>query len=104
MSPKFDSDDFDIQNALRDYAAPVADNGFTAATLARADKSKSLRLPVLAAASLIGGSLALSQMPNLWGLLTQVNMPITSPLTFTALGVLGFVGWAALDRGWSDTV
>ena len=98
------SDDFDIRNALRNYAAPVADNGFTTATLARAEKSKSPRLLVLTAASSIGGLLALSQTPSLWGLLTQVNMPTTSSLAFTALGVLGFVGWAALDRGWSDTV
>ena len=104
MSHKFNSDDFDIQNALRDYAAPVPDNGFTAATLARAENAKSPRLLVLTAASGIGGLLALSQMPSLWGLLTQVDMPITSPVAFTALGVLGFVGWAALDRGWSDTV
>ena len=98
------SEDLDIQNILRDYAAPVTDNGFTAATLARAEKSKSPRLLVLAAANVIGGLLALSQMPSLWVLLTQVDIPATSPVAMTALGVLGFVGWAALDRGWSDTV
>ena len=98
------SDNFDIQNALYAYAAPTADNGFTAATLARAKHSKSPRVLVLTAASCIGGLLALSQMPSLWALLTQIDIPTTSPLAFTALGVLGFVGWAALDRGWSDTV
>lgn len=104
MNPKFDSDDFDIQNALRDYAAPVPDNGFTAATLARAQTSQSARIPILLAAGLFGGALALSQMPSLWGLFTEIDVPTTSPLALTLLGVLGFVGWAALDRGWSDTV
>lgn len=98
------SDDFDIQNALRDYAAPVPDNGFTASTLARARKTKSLRLPVLFGASCVGGLFALSQMPSLWGALSQMEIPAASPLAFTIIGVLGFVGWAALDRGWSDAV
>jgi len=98
------SDDFDIQNVLRDYAAPVADNGFTAATLARADTSQSARLPILLAAGLIGGGLALSQMPSLFSLLSHLEVPAASPFVITALGVLGFVGWAALDKGWSDTV
>lgn len=104
MSHTLNSDDLDIQNLLRDYAAPTPDNGFTAATMARAKNSKSPRVLVLTAASCIGGGLALSQMPSLWALLTQMDIPATSPLALTALGVLGFVGWAALDRGWSDTV
>lgn len=98
------SDDLDIQNLLRDYAAPTPDNGFTAATLARAKNSKSPRVLVLTAATCIGGLLALSQMPSLLALLTQIDIPTTSPLAFTAIGVLGFVGWASLDRGWSDAV
>jgi len=36
--------------------------------------------------------------------LVGIEIPATSPLALTILGVLGFVGWAALDRGWSDTV
>jgi hypothetical protein len=98
------SDDLDIQNVLRSYAAPIADNGFTAATLNRAENSQSLRLPVLIAASLVGGVIALSQVPNLLDLLSHVTIPDASPVVITALGLLGFVGWAALDRGWSDTV
>ena len=98
------SDDLDIQNALRAYAAPVPDNGFTAATLARAERSHSVRLPVLFGAGLIGGATALSQMPSLWGLINQINIPAMSPIALTAFGLLGFVAWAALDRGWSDTV
>ena len=98
------NENHDIQNALRAYAAPVSDNGFTAATLARAEKEKSPRLLVLAGASGVGGLLALSQTPSLWEVMTQASIPTLSPLAFTALGVLGFVGWAALDKGWSDTV
>ena len=104
MSPKFEREDVDYQNALRDYAAPVADNGFTTATLARAESSKSLRLPILLTAGLIGGAFALSQMPNLWDLLRQLDVPAPSPFALTVLGILAFVGWAALDRGWSDMV
>ena len=98
------SDDFDIQDALRSYASPIADNGFTNATLARAEKSTTTRVFVLAGATCLGGVFALSQIPNLWQSLAGVNIPTTSPLALTALGLLGFVGWAALDRGWSDTV
>lgn len=98
------SDDFDIQTALRTYATPVADNGFTTATLARADKSTSMRWAVLAGAACLGGLFALSQMSSLWQTLSALDIPTASPLALTALGLFGFVGWAALDRGWSDTV
>jgi len=97
-------EDLDIQNALRSYAAPVPDNGFTAEVLNRNATEKSLRLRVLAAAGTLGGGIALSQMPGLWRFLAEISLPSSSPLAFTILGVLGFVGWAALDRGWSDAV
>ena len=98
------NDDFDIQNALREYAAPTPDNGFTAAVLKRADRKQKLRLPILTAAATVGGLIMLSQMPSLWRALDMLALPAASPLALTALGVLGFVGWAALDRGWSDAV
>ena len=98
------SEDVDIQNLLRGYAAAVPDNGFTDAVLARATSAKHLRLPILATAGGFGGLIALSQMPSLWSLLTQLDIPTTSPLAFTVLGILGFVAWAALDKGWSDAV
>jgi len=98
------SDDFDIQDALRTYAVPVADNGFTDATMARAEKSSSIRSMVLAVATCLGGVFALSQMTSLWQSFAAVDVPTISPLALTALGLLGFVGWAALDRGWSDAV
>jgi len=98
------SDELDIQNALRDFAAPIPDNGFVAATLKRSERIESLRIRVLAAATCAGGLVALSQTPSLWKTLAGLNMPTASPLALTALGLLGFVGWAALDRGWSDAV
>ena len=98
------SEDVDIQNLLRGYAAAVPDNGFIDAVLARATSAKRLRLPILATAGGFGGLIALSQMPSLWDLLTQLDIPTTSPLAFTVLGILGFVAWAALDKGWSDAV
>ena len=88
-------DDFEIRNALRDYTAVV---------LSRAETSTFPCLPVLMAASAIGGCLALSQMPSLWVLLNEMDIPTTSPLALTVLGLFGFVGWAALDRGWSEPV
>ena len=98
------NDNFDIQNALRDYASPAPDNGFTAAVLERANRQHSLRWPSLAAAAGVGGLIMFSQMPSLWRVLDMFTLPEVSPLALTALGVLGFVGWAALDRGWSDAV
>lgn len=98
------SEDIDIQNLLRDYAPPTPDNGFTAATLSRAQTPKRYRLPILMTAGGVGGLIAFNQMPLLWGLLTQINIPTTSPLALTLVGVLSFVAWAALDKGWSDAV
>ena len=98
------SDEFDIQNALQAYAPPVADNGFTMAALKQADRRQALRLPILTGAATIGGAVMLSQIPTLWALMSQIDIPSVSPLAITALGVLGFVAWAALDKGWSDAV
>jgi len=98
------SEELDIQNLLRDYAAAVPDNGFTEAVLARAASPKRLRLPILAMAGGLGGLITLSQASSLWVLLTQINIPTISPLAFTVLGVFGFVAWAALDKGWGDAV
>ena len=104
MNENLDTADFGIQAALRNYAAPIADNGFTQATLQRTQHMKALRRPILGAAGAIGALSAVSQMPNLWRLLHQLNIPHISPLFVTALGVFGFVAWAALDRERSDTV
>jgi len=100
------SDDLEFQDILRSYAAPVADNGFTAATLMRVKDQEKMkwRLPILAAACVIGGGIAASQLPWLWGAVAEIKTPMLTPTSLTALGVLGYVVWAALDRGWSDTV
>jgi len=94
----------EFKNLLEIYAAPVADNGFTAAALARIDARAKWRLPTLITAGIIGGILAASQIPSLWKILSGIEIPAVSPLALTAFGVFGFVVWAALDRGWSDTV
>lgn len=98
------TDDFDIQDALRTYAAPVADDGFTAATLAKVEKSSSRRMIILTSAGVCGGLLALSQMSSLWNSLSEFDIPTVSPLVLTALGLFSFVAWAALDGAWSDAV
>ena len=49
-------------------------------------------LPILLSAGLIGGILAMIQMPALWQMLSALEIPPISPLALTALGVFGFVG------------
>ena len=98
------SEQTEFENLLRAYAAPIADNGFTEATLAREKAQAKWRLPILLSAGLIGGILAMIQMPALWQMLSALEIPPISFLVRTALGVFGLVGWGALDRGWSDTV
>ena len=98
------TEDIEFENMLRAYAAPVADNGFSAAAIERAQQQAKWRVPILATASSLGAMAALSQVPALWTLLAGLTLPVTSPFVITSLGVLGFVGWAALDRGWSDAV
>lgn len=94
----------EFQSALQAYAAPVADNGFSSQTLDKTKVQDKWRLPVLAGAGVIGALAAMSQMPALWGFLEALSIPSTTPVALTALGVLGFVGWAALDRGWTEVV
>lgn len=101
---KRDIDDQDFASLLRDYAAPVADNGFTAATLTKIDAQSKLRTAVLFGASILGGVVALSQMPSVMDMMNSYQLPNMNPLTLTLCGLLGFVAWAALDRGWSDVV
>jgi len=98
----------DFETLLRDYAAPVADNGFTDSVMDRVSPTR-YRVPILAGAAFLGGALALFQLPglieNFYKLdLFQFDMPTVQPLALTALGILGFIAWAALDRGWTDAV
>jgi len=102
------SEQQEFEALLRGYARPVADNGFTAATLNRIHSSSyKLRVPIITAAALIGGSIALSQVPMLVQFLNDLplpNAPSVQPLFLTILIGFAFVAWAALDKGWSDTV
>ena len=101
-------DEPDFETALRDYAEPVADDGFTRSVMVRVSPSR-YRLPVLLGATVIGGVAALIQLPGLIESfykidVFQFDLPTVQPLTLTALGILGFIAWAALDRGWTEVV
>jgi len=102
----------EFQALLHDYAAPVPDNGFSAATLGRLEAKTKFRTPILIGAALIGGLIAASQMPILWQFIDGINMPqptlpdipTVRPMVLASFVAFGFVAWAALDKGWSDTV
>lgn len=100
------SDDF--KTLLGDYAEPVADNGFSDAVMKRVSPTR-YRIPVLAGAAGLGGVIALPHLPELIEIfynseIVQFDIAALNPLALTALGVLGFITWAALDRGWGDAV
>ena len=102
------TEDFEFETLLRTYAEPVEDNGFTQAVLQRVAPSP-LRRPIILGAALLGGALALSQVPSLYDLMSSFDLPAFeipnyTPMAIMTIGLLGFVGWAALDRGWSDAV
>ena len=73
------SDDSRIDAFLGGYTTPVADNGFTAMVMAKADievtRLARLRRRVLNATFFIGGVGAAVQIPKLWGLLQGLSMP-----------------------------
>lgn len=94
----------DIQNLLKDYARPLADNGFTACTLKHIQTRQKHRRVILCSAATLGAFIALSQFPSLWNIIVNLNLPTATPMTLTTVSLLGFVAWAALDKGWSDAV
>jgi hypothetical protein len=98
------NEDVEFAALLQGYAAPIADGGFTVSTLARLEARAKLRQPILIGAACIGGAIALSQMPSLLTLVDTFVVPEVQPFILTAVGLFGFVGWAALDRGWADAV
>jgi len=102
----------EFQALLHDYAAPVPDNGFTATTMEKLEAKTKFRTPVLIGAALIGGLIAASQMPILWQFVDGIDIsqrnipgfPTIQPMVLAGLVAFGFVAWAGLDKGWSDTV
>lgn len=101
---------------LADYAAPVADDGFSEAVLqsleSKTRREDYIRKGFIYGASFIGGLIAATQLPALMEMAAKIELaspalPETSSLPLTkwtlmGLVLLGFVLWAALDRKASD--
>jgi len=105
-----------FKELLSDYAAPVADNGFTDALMQeiqlRQQKRERLRRSLLGTAFFVGGIIAATQVPNLVNLLAQYSPSLpelktgelmttakTSPLwSLLGVTVFGFVLWSLLDN------
>jgi len=109
-------DDNLFADLLSDYAAPVADEGFSDTVLKTVSsetlKLKRIRHISIYGACFIGGIIAASQFPALINMIAKINVSIpampdagTLPLSQWSLAgiiLLGFVLWAALDRKASD--
>ena len=71
-----------IDNFLSGYTTPVADDGFSALIMAKADakvaQEARLRRRVINGAFFVGGLAAAVQVPKLWGLLMGLNLPTLS--------------------------
>lgn len=105
-----------FQDLLSDYAAPVADDGFSESVLqaARANTRKVERIRRISiyGACFIGGTIAASQFPALLAMARKVTLPTpaipeagtlpVSQWSVIGLVLLGFVLWAALDRKASE--
>jgi len=114
------SDDFFGDNLfkdlLSDYAAPVAEDGFSDSMLksieAKARKVERIRRVSIYGACFIGGAIAASQFPALIAIAAKIKLaaptiPDTGSIplsqwSWAGLVLLGFVLWAALDRKASD--
>ena len=110
-------DDNLFQDLLSDYAAPVADDGFTQSVIAQIDrdtiKTERLRRGLIYSACFIGGTIAATQFPALIKILAGLMPTLSSPAplpsvlpisqwAFLTMMLLGFVLWAALDRTVSE--
>jgi len=109
-------DDNVFQDVLSDYAAPVADDGFTQSIMrgidAESQRTQNLRRGLIYGACFVGGMIAATQLPGLMTLIGGLDValppvPASSPLpisqwTFVGVTLLGFVLWAALDRKTSE--
>ena len=105
-----------FKDMLSDYAAPVADEGFSqnvlAAVEAATKREERIRRVSIYGASFVGGLIAASQFPALLAMAAKVNIAVpalpgaggmaSSQWSLAALVLLGFVLWAALDRKASE--
>lgn len=101
---------------LSDYAAPVADDGFSESMMhvieAETRKIERIRRFSIYSACFIGGAMAASQFPALVAMIAKIKLAVPSipdtgaiPLSqwsWAGIILLGFVLWAALDRKASD--
>jgi len=91
-------DDMKYKHLLKDYAAPVSDDGFTHELMAeiRAGisqdirKARSQKRGWLAVSFLMGGSIAGLQLPALTGLLTDMSQALRG--TISHIGTFGPLG------------
>lgn len=109
-------DDNLFQNMLAEYAAPIADDGFSQNVIASLEaagkREERIRRVSIYGASFVGGLIAASQFPALLSIVAKVNIAlpglpdggVMSLSQWSILGVvlLGFVLWAALDRKASE--
>lgn len=109
-------DDNLFQDLLSDYAAPVAEDGFSDAVIksieAESRKVERIRRFSIYGACFIGGLIAASQIPALVNMTAKIKLaapalPETGSIplsqwSWAGILLLGFVLWAALDRKASD--
>jgi len=109
-------DDNLFQDLLSNYAAPVADDGFSTSVLktaqAQTRRVERIRRFSIYGACFVGGLIAASQFPALIAMTAKVKLAAptipdtgTIPLSqwsWAGLILFGFVLWAALDRKASD--
>jgi len=109
-------DDNLFADMLSDYAAPVADEGFSDMVLntiqAEARKVERIRRFSIYGACFVGGVIAATQLPALVAMASKIKFAIPtvpeasalpfSHWSFIGFVLLGFVLWAALDRKASD--
>lgn len=109
-------DDNLFKDMLAEYAAPVADDGFTQSLLgnieAETKRVERIRRVSIYGSCFVGGVIAASQFPALITMAAKVKLaspviPDTGSIplsqwSLAGLILFGFVLWAALDRKASD--
>lgn len=94
-------EDESFKALLKDYSAPLSDDGFTDSFLLtlhrRHMRLQRIKFTFLAAGSFTGGIIAAAQMPKFWGLIAGISLP-ADPVSIGAFAVLfAFIVWATLD-------